>query len=75
MPDPVMGERACVFVTLKQGEQLTFDEMTDYLKSKKIAMFKLPEKLEVVEALPLVGECGKIDKKALAKWIADKVSE
>jgi non-ribosomal peptide synthetase component E (peptide arylation enzyme) len=74
MPDPVMGERACVFVTLKQGDQLNFDEMIDYLKSKKIAMFKLPERLEVVEALPLVGESGKIDKKALAKWIADKVS-
>ena len=73
MPDPVMGERACAFVTLKEGEQFTFDEMVDYLKSKKIAMFKLPERLEVVEALPLVGESGKIDKKAMAKVIADKL--
>ena len=73
MPDPVMGERACAFVTLKQGEKLTFDEMMDYLKSKKIAMFKLPERLEVVEALPLVGESGKIDKKAMTKMITDKL--
>lgn len=73
MPDPVMGERACAFVTLKEGEQFTFDEMVDYLKSKKIAMFKLPERLEVVETLPLVGESGKIDKKAMAKVIADKL--
>jgi non-ribosomal peptide synthetase component E (peptide arylation enzyme) len=73
MPDPVMGERVCAFVTLKQGEKFTFDEMVDYLKSKKIAMFKLPERLEVVKALPLVGESGKIDKKAMAKMIADKL--
>jgi non-ribosomal peptide synthetase component E (peptide arylation enzyme) len=73
MPDPVMGERACAFVTLKEGEQFTFDEMVDYLKSKKIAMFKLPERLEVVETLLLVGESGKIDKKAMAKVIADKL--
>ena len=73
MPDPVMGERACAFVTVKEGEKFTFDEMVDYLKTKKIAMFKLPERLEVVEALPLVGESGKIDKKAMAKMIADKL--
>jgi non-ribosomal peptide synthetase component E (peptide arylation enzyme) len=73
MPDPVMGERACAFVTLKQGEQFTFDEMMEYLNSKKIAMFKLPERIEVVDTLPLVGESGKIDKKAMAKMIADKL--
>jgi len=73
MLDPVMGERACAFVTLKEGEQFTFDEMVDYLKSKKIAMFKLPERLEVVEALPLVGESGKIDKQAITRMIADKL--
>ncbi len=73
MPDPVMGERACAFVTLKEGEQFTFNEMADYLKGKKIALFKLPERLEVVDTLPLVGESGKIDKKAMAKMIADKL--
>ncbi len=73
MPDPEMGERACAFVTVKEGEQFTLDEMVDYLKSKKIAMFKLPERLEVMDILPLVGESGKIDKKAMAKLMADKL--
>jgi len=73
MPDLVMGERVCALATLKQGEKFTFDEMVEYLKSKKIAMFKLPERLEVVDTLPLVGESGKIDKKAIAKMIADKL--
>jgi len=73
MPDPELGEKACAFVTVKKGEQFTFDEMMEYLKSKKFAMFKLPERLEVLDALPLVGESGKIDKKAMAKMIADKL--
>jgi non-ribosomal peptide synthetase component E (peptide arylation enzyme) len=73
MPDPLMGERACAFVTVKKGEQFTFDEMMEYLKNKKIAMFKFPERLEVIDSLPLVGESGKIDKKAMTKMIADKL--
>jgi non-ribosomal peptide synthetase component E (peptide arylation enzyme) len=75
MPDPEMGERACAFVTLKKGEQFTFEEMIDYLKTKKIAPFKLPERLEILEALPLVGESGKIDNKAMVKMITDKLKE
>ena len=75
MPDPEMGERACAFVTIKEGEQFTFEEMIDYLKSKKIAPFKLPERLEVLEALPLVGESGKIDNKAMVQMITKKLKE
>jgi non-ribosomal peptide synthetase component E (peptide arylation enzyme) len=75
MPDPQMGERACAFVTLKKGEEFTFDEMIEYLKSKKIAPFKIPERLEVLEALPLVGESGKIDNKAMVRMITDKLRD
>ena len=75
MPDPEMGERACAFVTLKKGEPFTFKEMIDHLKSKKIAFFKLPERLEVVGAFPLVGESGKIDNKAMVQMITDKLKE
>ena len=75
MPDLEMGERACAFVTLKEGEQFTFEEMVEYLKSKKIATFKLPERLEVLDTLPLVGESGKIDNKAMVKMITDKLKE
>ena len=75
MPDPEMGERACAFVTVKEGEQFTFEEMVGYLRAKKIAPFKLPERLEVLDALPLVGESGKIDNKAMVKIITDKLKE
>jgi len=72
MPDPEMGERACAFVTLKEGETFTFEEMVEYLKSKKIAMFKIPERLEVLETMPLAG-AAKIDKKVLKQMIIEKL--
>jgi non-ribosomal peptide synthetase component E (peptide arylation enzyme) len=73
MPDAQMGERACAFVELKKGEEFTFEEMIEYLKTKKIATFKLPERLEVLDALPLVGESGKIDNKKMVKMIKEKI--
>ncbi len=71
-PDKEMGERACAFVVPKPGETFTFDEMVDFLKSKKLAMYKLPERLEVVDQLPTVGDSGKIDKKVLKKQLEEK---
>ncbi|MFZ0449864.1 MAG: AMP-binding protein [Desulfatiglandaceae bacterium] len=73
MPDPEMGERACAFITFKEGKQFTFEEMIEFLKGKKIAPFKLPERLEVLDALPLVGESGKIDNKAMVQMITQKL--
>ncbi len=72
MPDKIMGEKACAFVVPKKGEQFTFDEMVEYLKSKKIAMYKLPERLEILDALPVVSE-SKVDKKLMRQWVADKL--
>jgi non-ribosomal peptide synthetase component E (peptide arylation enzyme) len=73
MPDPVMGERACAYVALKAGVKLTFDEMVVFLKTKKIAAYKLPERLELIDGIPMVGEGTKVDLKGLEKDIADKL--
>ncbi len=72
MPDTVMGERACAYVVTKQGQALTFEEMVSFLKSKNIATYKLPERLEIMDSLPLAGE-QKVDKKILEKDIIDKL--
>ena len=39
----------------KAGQTFTFEEMVAFLKSKKLAMFKVPERLEVVDNFPAVG--------------------
>lgn len=74
MPDKEYGERACAYVVPKAGDTFTFDDMVSFLKSKKLAMFKLPERLEIIDAMPTVGDSGKVDKKVLKKDIEDKVA-
>lgn len=73
MPDKEFGERACAYVVTKPGAALSFEEMVRFLRHKDIAAYKLPERLEVVEAMPTVGDSGKIDKKALRKDIEEKI--
>ncbi len=74
MPDLVMGERACAYIILAGKELLTMEEMVSFLKEKGIAPFKIPERLEVVDKLPMVSDGQKIDKKALAQDIAQKLN-
>jgi non-ribosomal peptide synthetase component E (peptide arylation enzyme) len=64
MPDRVLGERACAFV-VPAGEPPTFEELTSYLKTeRKIAVVKLPERLELIDELPMTAT-GKVQKFAL----------
>ncbi len=72
-PDREMGERACAFVVPKTGQTLTFEEMKAFLKEKKISAYKLPERLELVSALPTVGDSGKVDKKVLKTQLEEWV--
>jgi acyl-CoA synthetase (AMP-forming)/AMP-acid ligase II len=54
MPDPVLGEKACAFVTLKPGAaEPALAELCDYLLARHIAKNKLPERLVVVAEMPL----------------------
>ena len=54
MPDPLLGEKACAFITLKPGnEAVTLEELSQYLLEKKIAKNKLPERLVIVPEMPL----------------------
>ena len=65
MPDRLMGERACAFVVPAEAEPPTLAELADYLKNvRRIAVHKLPERLEIVQELPMT-PTGKIQKFAL----------
>jgi 2,3-dihydroxybenzoate-AMP ligase len=72
MPDPVFGEKACAFVITKDGQGLEFSELIAFLRSQKIASFKLPERLEVVAEFPL-SPVGKILKRSLREMIAARI--
>ena len=74
MPDPVMGERACAYVVLRKGASLDLARLSGFLQQKRIARFKLPERLELIEALPTTA-VGKISKKDLREDIQQKLQQ
>ncbi len=54
MPDPVLGEKACCFVTLRPGAgSLALEEVVAFLAERRIAKMKFPERLVVVAEMPL----------------------
>ena len=68
-PDEVLGERVAAVVVLRPEAQLTLEEMLDFLRERKIASFKLPERLQLIEALPR-NPVGKVLKRELRKQAA-----
>ena len=52
-PDPDMGERACLCAQLRDGATLALDEVTGLLDDRQIAKYKWPERLQIVDAMPL----------------------
>ena len=74
MPDAVFGEKACAFVVPHPGQSLSFDELIAFLLRQQIASFKLPERLEIVDELP-VSPVGKILKRQLREAIALKLQQ
>ena len=60
VPDPIMGEAVMAFVIPKAGGTLTVDEIAAFARGK-IANFKVPKYVEIVDSFPLTGS-GKVQK-------------
>src|SRR5579875_1405192 len=73
MPDPELGERMCACVIARAGARLTLAELVNYLSTKEIARFKLPERLELMDDFPL-STFGKVSKKTLVEMISQKLA-
>jgi len=69
MPDRVLGERLCAYVMLAPGATLALAELIAFLEERKLARYKLPERLEQIDALPLT-KIGKVAKNELRHRIA-----
>jgi non-ribosomal peptide synthetase component E (peptide arylation enzyme) len=61
IPDDRLGEKACAFVVPARESGPTLEELTRFLREKKIAMQKLPERLELRDTLPRTAT-GKVEK-------------
>jgi acyl-CoA synthetase (AMP-forming)/AMP-acid ligase II len=71
IPDTRLGERVCAAIVLKPGETLSFAELTAFLRDK-IATYKLPEFLEVLDALPRT-PTGKAQKGPLRDLVLERM--
>ncbi len=72
MPDDNLGEKVCVYVVPGEGEKVTLEDVTSFMKEKGVAVYKLPERLEIVDAIPR-NPVGKVLKKELREDIKEKL--
>jgi non-ribosomal peptide synthetase component E (peptide arylation enzyme) len=68
-PDHRLGEKVCAVVVPADGDRPTLAELAGFLEARRIARQKLPERLELVDALPLTAT-GKVEKFVLREMIA-----
>ena len=69
-PDERLGERACAVVVTKPEASLDLAALVDFLKSQKIAVQYIPERLVVLDAMPATPS-GKIQKFKLREMLRD----
>ncbi|MEU1145762.1 AMP-binding protein [Streptomyces sp. NPDC005863] len=73
LADPERGERVCAVVEQRPDTgELTLREITSYLRAEGLALYKLPEQLEVVEALPRNETLRKVLKYKLRERFSDR---
>lgn len=75
MPDADLGERACAFVMLRPGKQLHFEGMVAFMKAQEVAIYKIPERLEVISEFPMTAAGNKVDKRALEASLRARMTQ
>ncbi len=65
VPDPLYGEEVAAFIVLKNGTEVTEEQVINYCKSK-LADYKCPKTVRFVEDIPK-GPTGKLLKRASSK--------
>ncbi|MFN8043676.1 MAG: class I adenylate-forming enzyme family protein [Mycobacterium sp.] len=74
MPDPLFGERVCVFAELKGGATLDLPTLVEHLLAQGLSKELLPERLEVLDELPR-SSGGKIAKGQLRDEIRSRLEK
>ncbi|NIC05332.1 AMP-binding protein [Billgrantia bachuensis] len=69
MPSPTHGERICLYAVVEPGTTPpSVEELGAFLKEAGLAIFKWPERIEIIDALPLT-KVGKLNKAILRQRI------
>ena len=70
LPDPVLGERACVCVKLAGDKNVSLAEITNALSQAGLAKYKWPESMVVVDSFPVTPT-----NKVIRKQLIDQIKE
>ena len=74
MPDPIYGERGCIYLILRPDHAAPgVADLVAFLSQAGLAKFKCPERIEIVDEFPTT-RVGKLDKPALRQMIADTLA-
>jgi non-ribosomal peptide synthetase component E (peptide arylation enzyme) len=68
VPDPRLGERACLVLATSDGGALALDDVRGFLSARGVAKYKWPESVVVLERLPQTPS-GKIAKRAVRELV------
>ena len=74
VPDDRLGERCCACVVLHDGEQLDLALLVERLRATGLATYKLPERLEILPALPATAS-GKVQKHVILKQLMENATQ
>jgi non-ribosomal peptide synthetase component E (peptide arylation enzyme) len=66
VPDPRLGERSCACIVFSPGRKLELAQIVARLREAGLATYKLPERLHVMQALPMTPS-GKVQKHAIVE--------
>jgi 2,3-dihydroxybenzoate-AMP ligase len=72
MPDSLMGEKSCAYIVTSDAA-LKPIALRKHLRSQGIAEFKLPDRFEFIDQMPLTA-FGKVDKQTLRDDIQAKLN-
>jgi cyclohexanecarboxylate-CoA ligase/acyl-CoA synthetase len=53
MADEIMGEKACAFIVPRNTETVTLGEICEWLQSNGVAKMKWPERIELIDVMPM----------------------
>lgn len=71
--DRVLGERACAFVVLRNGADMTLASLVVFLKTQQMPTWQMPERLELMAELPKSAG-GKVMKNKLREHVAARLT-
>ena len=73
-PDQRLGQRACAFVVPKPCTHPSVRDLVAFLEQLRVAKFKYPERVELVDALPMTSS-GKVRKEALRELLQARLAQ